>query len=313
MVFSTPLRSTQDTKAGKKLLPFLRWAGGKRKLADLITDSFPHDFWNSNSRFFEPFVGGGAVMLYLGDQNQKKYIPGARLSINDMNPDLICTYETIQNNVENLILELQNLATDSSKDKYLEIRSQHELEGIPRAARFIYLNKTGFNGLWRVNAKGQYNVPWGQLRNPTIFDANQLRQVSERLNGAEITHLNFSNAVSQTKSGDVVYFDPPYIPLSNTASFSQYAVADFGINEQKKLAKTIEGLNSKSVNVVLSNSDTELSREIFGKVLNLYQIDASRAIAAKAASRGTVKEIIGLTHLIPKKILPETMKLISTC
>lgn len=252
-------------------------------------------------------------MLHLGDRDQGNFIPGSRLSINDMNPDLICTYEAIQNNVEDLILELKNLSKDLSKDKYLEIRAQHDLEGFPRAARFIYLNKTGFNGLWRVNAKGQYNVPWGQLKNPTIFDANQLRQVSERLNGAEITHLNFSNAVSQTESGDVVYFDPPYIPLSNTASFSQYAMADFGIAEQKELAKTIEGLNSKSVNVVLSNSDTELSREIFGKVLNLYQIDASRAIAAKAASRGSVKEIIGLTHLIPEKILPETMKLISAC
>lgn len=295
------------------MLPFLRWAGGKRKLADLITNCFPQEFWNSNNKFFEPFVGGGAVMLHLGDRDQGNFIPGSRLSINDMNPDLICTYEAIQNNVEDLILELKNLSKDLSKDKYLEIRAQHDLEGFPRAARFIYLNKTGFNGLWRVNAKGQYNVPWGQLKNPTIFDANQLRQVSERLNGAEITHLNFSNAVSQTESGDVVYFDPPYIPLSNTASFSQYAMADFGIAEQKELAKTIEGLNSKSVNVVLSNSDTELSREIFGKVLNLYQIDASRAIAAKAASRGSVKEIIGLTHLIPEKILPETMKLISAC
>lgn len=295
------------------MLPFLRWAGGKRKLADLITNCFPQEFWSSNNKFFEPFVGGGAVMLHLGDRDQGNFIPGSRLSINDMNPDLICTYEAIQNNVEDLILELQNLSKDLSKDKYLEIRAQHDLEGIPRAARFIYLNKTGFNGLWRVNAKGQYNVPWGQLKNPTIFDARQLRQVSERLNGAEITHLNFSNAVSQTESGDVVYFDPPYIPLSNTASFSQYAMADFGIAEQKELAKTIEGLNSKSANVVLSNSDTELSREIFGKVLNLYQIDASRAIAAKAASRGSVKEIIGLTHLIPEKILPETMKLISAC
>lgn len=295
------------------MLPFLRWAGGKRKLADLITNCFPQEFWSSNNKFFEPFVGGGAVMLHLGDREQGNFISGSRLSINDMNPDLICTYKAIQNNVEDLILELQNLSTDLSKNKYLEIRAQHDLEGIPRAARFIYLNKTGFNGLWRVNAKGQYNVPWGQLKNPTIFDASQLRQVSDRLNGAEITHLNFSNAVSQTESGDVVYFDPPYIPLSNTASFSQYAMADFGITEQKELAKTIEGLNSKSVNVVLSNSDTELSREIFGKVLNLYQIDASRAIAAKAASRGSVKEIIGLTHLIPEKILPENMKLISAC
>ena len=295
------------------MLPFLRWAGGKRKLADLITNCFPQDFWSSNNKFFEPFVGGGALMLNLGERDKAHYIPGARLSINDMNPDLICTYEAIQNSVEELILQLQDLSTDLSKDKYLEIRAQHDLEGIARAARFIYLNKTGFNGLWRVNAKGHYNVPWGQLRNPTIFDASQLRLVSERLKGASITHLNFSDAVSKTESGDVVYFDPPYIPLSNTASFSQYAMADFGVNEQAELANTIEVLNSKSVNIVLSNSDTELSREIFGRVLNLYQIDASRAIAAKASSRGSVKEIIGLTHIIPEELLPDTMKLISVC
>lgn len=252
-------------------------------------------------------------MLHLGEPGEGKYIPGARLSINDMNPDLICTYDAIQNNVEDLILQLQELSTDLSKEKYLEIRAQHDLEGIARSARFIYLNKTGFNGLWRVNAKGQYNVPWGQLQNPKIFDANQLRSVSERLQGASITHLNYSDAVTDTASGDMVYFDPPYIPLSNTASFSQYAMADFGINEQAELANTIENLKSKSVNIVLSNSDTELSREIFGKVLNLYQIDASRAIAAKASSRGSVKEIIGLTHIIPEEILPATMKLISAC
>lgn len=295
------------------MLPFLRWAGGKRKLADLIIGCFPQDFWDSNKNYYEPFVGGGAIMLHLGEPGEGKYIPGARLSINDMNPDLICTYEAIQNNVEDLILQLQELSTDLSKEKYLEIRAQHDLEGIARSARFIYLNKTGFNGLWRVNAKGQYNVPWGQLQNPKIFDANQLRSVSERLLGASITHLNYSDAVTDAASGDMVYFDPPYIPLSNTASFSQYAMADFGINEQAELANTIENLKSKSVNIVLSNSDTELSREIFGKVLNLYQIDASRAIAAKASSRGSVKEIIGLTHIIPEEILPATMKLISAC
>jgi len=295
------------------MLPFLRWAGGKRKLAELITNCFSDSFWSSSNTFYEPFVGGGAVMLYLGNSKTKTFVPGARLKINDMNPDLICTYQVIQNEVEELILQLENLSSDLSKEKYYEIRAQQDLTGIERAARFIYLNKTGFNGLWRVNSKGHYNVPWGQLKNPTIFEPDTLRSVAQRLVGTTITHTEFSTAVDATVAGDVVYFDPPYIPLSTSSSFSQYAMADFGLHEQKELAETIENLKSKSVEVILSNSDTELSREIFGNVMNLYQIDASRAIAAKASSRGSVKEIIGTTKRISEDLLSPEMTPISFC
>ena len=295
------------------MLPFLRWAGGKRKLAGLISNSIPDSFWKSNNIFYEPFVGGGAVMLHLGNHKSKMYVEGARLHINDMNPDLICTYQVIQNEVEELILQLEILSKDLSQDKYYEIRAQQNLEGIERAARFIYLNKTGFNGLWRVNSKGHYNVPWGQLKNPTIFEPETLRSVAQRLVGARITHTEYSSAVNSAVANDVVYFDPPYIPLSTSSSFSQYAMADFGLMEQNQLAETIAILKSKSVDVILSNSDTELSREIFGSVMNLYQIDASRAIAAKASSRGSVKEIIGTTMKIEENLLPSEMTPISFC
>ena len=251
-------------------------------------------------------------MLHLGDSDQIKYIPGERVQINDMNPDLICTYEAIRDDVQSLILELEKLSSDLSKAKYIEIRSQHYLQGIERAARFIYLNKTGFNGLWRVNSKGEYNVPWGQLKNPTIFEAHHLQLVASRLKRMKISNRNFSESVESAGAGDVVYFDPPYIPLSNTASFSQYAMADFGLAEQQELAQTIKSLNKKSVFVMLSNSDTELSREIFGNSLNLYQIEAPRAIAAKASSRGIVKEILGCSELLLESKLPESMKLISS-
>jgi DNA adenine methylase len=293
------------------MLPFLRWAGGKRKLAQLLTDSFPENFWTSESNYFEPFVGGGAVMLHLGNPENKKYVPGARLKINDMNPDLICTYESIKNDVESLISFLENLSKDLSKERYLEVRAQHTLTGVARAARFIYLNKTGFNGLWRVNGKGEYNVPWGQLRNPTIFDPNVLREISNRLQDASISNLDYAHAVNSTKSGDVVYFDPPYIPISDSANFSKYAKADFGTSEQEQLAETIATLKSNSVHVVLSNSDTPLSRAIFGGTLNLYQIEAARAIAAKASSRGTVKEIVGTSYVIPSELIPSGMVPIS--
>ena len=295
------------------MLPFLRWAGGKRKLANLLVSCIPEDFWASEKRFFEPFVGGGSVMLHLGDPGTANYVSGSRLSINDMNPDLICTYLVIQNRVEDLIVKLEDLSRDLSKEKYLEIRSQNNLREVDKAARFIYLNKTGFNGLWRVNSKGQYNVPWGQLKNPRIFDPENLRDISLRLTEAEITHTDFAESVKGAKAGDVVYFDPPYIPLSSSSSFSQYAMADFGLQEHKLLADVIADLKSKSVHVILSNSDTELTREIFGKAMNLYQIDAARAIAAKAASRGTVKEIIGTTEVQEGQTRPIAMVPISYC
>ena len=295
------------------MLPFLRWAGGKRKLAEMISDCFPEIFWQSNNKFYEPFVGGGALMLHLGEADSTKFVPGSRIVINDMNPDLICTYESIRGNVQELILELERLGKDLSKERYLEIRAQHNLEGVQRAARFIYLNKTGFNGLWRVNSKGLYNVPWGQLKNPSLFDRDLLLRVSNRLQGSSITHLNFEESVESARAGDLVYFDPPYIPLSDSSSFSQYAMADFGLIEQKVLATLIQRLKDKSVHVVLSNSDTELSREIYGSVMNLYQIDAARAIAAKAASRGIVKEIVGTTFDLSIEKLPSSMKPISIC
>ena len=251
-------------------------------------------------------------MLHLGDPGSAKYIPGSRVVINDMNPDLICTYESIRDNVEELIEKLKDLSVDVSKERYMEIRAQHELVGTDRAARFIYLNKTGFNGLWRVNSKGLYNVPWGQMKNPTVYDPEALRMISRRLQGAIITHMSFESIVEGATVGDVVYFDPPYIPLSDSSSFSQYAMADFGLTEQKLLANTVARLAEKSVSVILSNSDTPLSREIYGSVANLYQIDAARAIAAKSSSRGSVKEIIGTTYRISEQQLPELMLPISS-
>ena len=280
--------------------PFLRWAGGKRKLAELIAGTIPSDFFTSDSFFREPFVGGGALMLYMGEPDRYQYVPGTRLHINDTNPDLVLTYMAIQNHLEALLKLLENLASDVSKEKYLAMRATVPNDEIERAARFIYLNKTGFNGLWRVNSKGDYNVPWGQLANPTIFDEEQLHLIAQRLQGCQITKSSYKEAIASSKSGDLIYFDPPYIPLSASSSFSKYAKDDFGLADQKELAGTIEELSANGVKVILSNSDTDYSREIFGKVLKLRQISASRAIAANAASRGSVKEILGTNFELPE-------------
>jgi len=277
------------------LQPFLRWAGGKRKLAELISSCIPQRVIdNPDSHFYESFVGGGAVMLHLGESENSKYIPGPRLHINDMNPDLIMAYLAIQNQVIELMDLLDVLSKDLSKEAYLRIRSKVPKSDLERAARFIYLNKTGFNGLWRVNSKGLYNVPWGKLDSPKLYIQETLMAVSLRLQGAEITHTDYKNVLQKVKRDDIVYLDPPYIPLNASSSFSKYAKDDFSIENQKELSNQISVLTSRSVTVILSNSDTPETREIFGEHMQLFQIDAARAISAKASSRGSVKEIIAV-------------------
>ena len=150
--------------------PFLRWAGGKRRLTNLLIDSIPESFDPKSDCYFEPFIGGGALVFALGDKTHELYIPGKNLYLNDSNPDLIVTYQVVRSEVDSLIKKLSRLAQDTSKSAYEKIRSSSPEDEIGRAARFIYLNKTCFNGLWRVNSKGVFNVPWGKLKNPLIFD-----------------------------------------------------------------------------------------------------------------------------------------------
>lgn len=273
--------------------PFLRWAGGKRKLVDSLICSFPSSFANSKSHFFEPFVGGGALMLALGDVNRPQYVKGNRLHINDSNPDLVATYISIRDEVELLIRKLEILSRDTTKAAFIKVRAEKPRDDVSRAARFIYLNKTCFNGLWRVNSKGEFNVPWGQLKNPNILNPENLIAVNLRLQGASIYTGSYQVALESTERGDLVYLDPPYIPLSSSSSFSKYAKEDFGILDQYALSGVIDGLTARGVHVILSNSDTPLTRKIFGDSLALHQISVQRTISANASSRKPVNEIIG--------------------
>jgi len=274
--------------------PFLRWAGGKRRLAGQIVSVFPSDFNPVLNRYHEPFLGGGAVTFHLGNSSSRLFVPGKQLCLNDSNEDLIIAYKMIRDCVEKLMIELDSLARDTSRKRYEEIRKQIPKSEIKRAARFIYLNKTCFNGLWRVNNKGEFNVPWGKLKNPLIYDRQNLSSVSLRLQDSRITNLSYVAALEQATEGDVVYLDPPYVPLNTTSNFSKYAKEDFGVLDQYALAGAIQGLTDRGVRVILSNSDTQLTRQIFGKILNLQTVTAGRSISAKASSRGTVSEIIGI-------------------
>jgi DNA adenine methylase len=303
-------RSSEINATPKAPVPFLKWAGGKRKLSQLIISAFPHDFDPKVNRYFEPFIGGGALTFALGNQHSKIYVPGKNLYINDMNPDLVNTYKIIRDDVDSLIYELKKFEKLNTADSFYEIRATLYSDKVSQAARFIYLNKTCFNGLWRVNSRGFFNVPFGSYKNPNILDTENLRLCSKRLQKSKISHGDYVKAVSKAVKGDVVYFDPPYIPLTKTAAFSQYAKEDFGLGDQETLALTIKALTARGVRVILSNSDTPQTRKIFGKHLILRQILVARTISAQASTRKSVYEVIGTNYRLTKDVDLQKLKVI---
>ena len=296
---------------GKAPQPFLRWAGGKRRLTNLLIQAFPPDFDPKVNRFFEPFIGGGALMFATGNKKADLYIPGKNIFINDSNPDLVIVYKVIKNQLPELIRELKKLSRNLTKEEFERIRSSKPTTNVTRAARFIYLNKTCFNGLWRVNSSGQFNVPWGKLKNPLIFDPANLEACRKRLIGSKISTGGFDEAVKSAKKNDLVYFDPPYLPLSPSASFSQYAKDNFGIPDHEELAETITRLKKKGVHVILSNSDTPETRRIFGKTLTLRQIMMNRSISAASHARIPVNEVLGTSFEVTKGSDISELKVIS--
>jgi DNA adenine methylase len=291
-------KSENSQEANSLPKPFLRWAGGKRRLTELLIDSIPKRFDPVTGKYFEPFIGGGAMMFALGDKHSDSFVKGNNVFINDSNPDLIATYKVIKLELDELIRKLHSLARDTSKEAYDRIRKTKPRDEVSRAARFIYLNKTCFNGLWRVNSKGEFNVPWGKLKDPVIFNTKNLAACSLRLRGAKISCGDFELAVRKAQKGDLVYFDPPYLPLSASSSFSKYAKDDFTFKDHEKLAKVILDLTKRGVFVLLSNSDTPESRELFGTIMNLRQIPMNRSISASSSSRKPVMELLGTNFLV---------------
>jgi DNA adenine methylase len=279
-----------------KSAPFLRWAGGKRGLLPTIIPSLPPAFDPKKNRFFEPFVGGGAVMFELGDPASSLCVTGKQLVINDINPDLIATYTVLRDDVESLISRLAKMASKTSKDDFEVVKRKRPKIDLERATRCVYLNKTCFNGLWRVNSNGDFNVPYGKIARPVICDAALLRACSVRLQGACIRLGSYIAAVNDARPGDVVYLDPPYLPISPSASFSKYAKDDFGNLDHYALAGVIRGLSERGVYVMMSNSDTLLTRQIFGGLLELRSLDVTRSISAGSASRTKVGEVIGINY-----------------
>lgn len=275
--------------------PFLKWAGGKSKLISQYTPYFPQDF----KSYYEPFLGGGAVFFYLQSRRDaywrtppvKQRLQPKNAVLTDINAELINAYRCVRDNLEQLIPLLENHSLRHSKDYYYQVRSHLGTTEVEKAARLIYLNKTCFNGLYRENSKGLFNVPIGKYKNPTICNSNLLHSVSAVLQSAQIEFRPFEAVIDYAKSDDFVYFDPPYYPISPTSNFTAYSSYSFNEHEQIKLKNVFVELAERGTKVMLSNSNCSFIRELY-KNFKLYEIFALRAINSNAEKRGTITEVL---------------------
>jgi len=274
--------------------PFLKWAGGKAQLLDQFSPHFPRH-WKT---FYEPFLGGGAVFFRLAQT-----YPERRYVLSDLNPELINAYVCVRDQVEDLIALLQEHQARHGRDYYYALRASKPTDPVQRAARLIYLNKTCFNGLYRENSRGEFNVPLGRYKNPTICDASGLRAASRVLQGVELHVRPFEWVVEQAEAGDFVYFDPPYYPVSATSNFTGYNGCGFGEADQVRLRDVFVSLAGRGVQVLLSNSDCEFVRQLYRDFV-IYSVAAKRCINSRAERRGAVGEVLvaGVCGIHPKPI-----------
>jgi DNA adenine methylase len=277
------------------LLPlFLKWAGGKLQLIEQFENLFPPDFRN----YYEPFIGSGAVFFYLKSKSRSN-----KVILSDSNEELINCFTVVRDKPSELIEVLLNHRKRHSKQYYYEVRDLEsvKLESVSRAARMIYLNKTCFNGLYRVNSKGEFNVPLGDYKNPSIFDRNTLSRASQMLQDVDLRVMTFDKVLDFAGKEDFVYFDPPYIPLSKTSSFTRYSKSDFSIKEQNQLSKVFRALDSVGCFVMLSNSDHSLIRELYKDYdKNIVVVRAKRKIDSVGSKRGAINEIVVTNYLTTK-------------
>jgi DNA adenine methylase len=267
------------------LQPVLKWVGGKRQIIQQILEHMPDEY----GRYFEPFLGGGSVFLSISPKNAV---------INDYNTELMNLYKIIKNNPYGLVKILGTFK--NNKSEFYRIRNLDRENNFLRAnndtfraARTIFLNKTCFNGLYRVNAKGEFNVPFGNYKNPKIIDSENIYRISEFLNKYNIKILNtqYSDSLKYVRKNDFVYFDPPYDPISDTSSFTSYTEKGFTREDQIKLKETCDLLDLKGVKFLLSNSATDFVLDLY-KDYNVTLIDVRRNIAASTEKRTIVKEVL---------------------
>jgi DNA adenine methylase len=278
--------------------PFLKWVGGKTQLLPTILQCLPEQINN----YYEPFVGGGALFFGIPKTRYKK------AHLNDLNSRLIDTYTAVRDNLVPLEEELRRLQIQyglNGRETFKAIKAVglYSPDATTRAAAFIFLNKTGFNGLYRVNKKDEYNVPWGQYLNPTILNIPVLRGCKEALQGTNLTTGDFEGVIKDAGPGDFCYFDPPYVPVSKTANFRNYGPAGFKYNDQRRLARVFTELADKGVQVMASNSDVATVRELYGQH-QIVPVEMPRAINSKGTGRGKVGEVLITANLaVPQDLL----------
>lgn len=267
---------------------FVKWAGGKNQLLEQFKNLYPKKIQG----YFEPFLGGGAVFFYIKKNHSPKSI-----HLSDTNSQLINCYDVVRNNPDALTELLKSHKSKHSKEYYYTIRKQdpNQLSPIEAAARFIYLNKTCFNGLYRVNSEGKFNVPIGKYKNPSILNEKTIREASELLQGVKMTSEPFEKIVSKASKGDFIYLDPPYLPLSKTSSFTGYTKDSFSEKDQKRLAEVFKVLDKKGCLLMLSNSDHPLIRSLYSGY-RIETVKAGRAICCDPAKRGKITELVVLNY-----------------
>ena len=283
-----PIQKLMNIEYKEDIHPFVKWAGGKTQILDKIKALMPENY----GTYFEPFVGGGALFFDIAPANA---------CINDFNSELICVFNCFKNDkqFELMLDELDKHQSMHSEDYYYKIREMDRDENfvnLPiyvRAARMIYLNKSCFNGLYRVNSKGFFNVPSGKKEKVNTYENKNMYNIKNYFNCSDIrvSNTDFEEAVAKAKTGDFVYFDPPYDTLEDKDSFTAYAKDDFGKEEQKRLAKVFRELSDRGVKAMLSNHNTPLINELY-KDYNIHVITARRNINSKGNARGPVEEVI---------------------
>lgn len=267
---------------------FLKWAGGKVSLLQKYELLFPNDV----ETYFEPFLGSGAVFFHI-----KQYHKPTSILLSDVNEELINCWNVVKEGVEELIRLLKIHSKKHNKRYYYKIRKLgiEKLTKTERAARLIYLNRTCFNGLYRVNSKGQFNVPMGDYKNPRIVDEAGLREASKLLKNVEIETKTYKDILNHVRAGDFVYIDPPYHPISETSNFTSYTQYPFLMKEQEELVEFCKKLDKKGCNFMLSNSNSKTIRMLY-KDFNIIEVTAKRMISADSSKRGYVKELVIINY-----------------
>jgi DNA adenine methylase len=289
-----PRIKASDTEVPR---PVVKWAGGKAKLADRLVAWMPEKI----GTYVEPFCGGGAVFFRLAGEERRRF---DRAILADKNEHLIALYTAIQTRVDELIEALGKLSKsflalppEQREALFYKVRNREApaTDLVARGARLLFLNKTCFNGLWRENAKGQNNVPFGRYANPKILDVDALRAAHRALQGVKLKVADFAKVTEKLKKGDFVYFDPPYVPVSKTANFTSYAKDGFGPAEQARLRDLLRRLHARGVKAMLSNARTEQTEELY-REFDWRPVPMARSINSDPSERGEVGELVVFNH-----------------